>query len=101
MKWLDRYKRSVAKLTLERDRRELNNSTVAGFRAKAEPGDEEYRERVARPVMSAIDQMPAEWRELVHEHGYVDVYRAWRRGMSPAQVRALAETTGGLFILAA
>ena len=71
--------------------RALNNSEVPGFTAKrAEFGSEEYSERVASPVMNAVDQMPAAYRELVHELGYVDVYRAWKRGWTPAQIRSRA-----------
>ena len=66
----------------------LNNSNVAGFTAKAaDLGSPEYTERVAGPVMQAIDTMPRAYRELVNEYGYVDVYRAWRKGMTPQAIR--------------
>lgn len=65
-----------------------NNSEVPGFTAKrAEIGSEEYTARVAAPVMDAIDHMPKAYRELVNEFGYVDVYRAWRRGLTPTMIR--------------
>jgi hypothetical protein len=68
--------------------RALNNSEVPGFTAKrADLASEEYTERVASPVMDAVDHMPRSYRELVNEYGYVDVYRAWKRGWSPAMIR--------------
>jgi hypothetical protein len=68
--------------------RALNNSEVPGFTAKrAELGSEAYSERVASPVMDAVDHMPKAYRELVNEFGYVDVYRAWKRGLTPAMIR--------------
>ncbi len=78
----------------------LNNSNTAGFTAKRAPlASPEYAERVAMPVKTAIDAMPAAWRELVNLYGYVDVYRAWRAGWQPAHVRRAAERNGGLFVL--
>ena len=65
--------------------REVRNQ---GFRAKAEPGSPEYKEFVAEPIMRAIDAMPPEFRALVHEFGYVEVYVEYRRGYSPAAIRA-------------
>ena len=68
--------------------RALNNSNVAGFTAKAaDLASPEYRERVATPVMQAIDTMPRAYRELVNEYGYVDVYRAWRKGLTVQAIR--------------
>lgn len=68
--------------------RALNNSEIPGFTAKqADLASEEYTKRVASPVMDAIDHMPKAYRELVNEFGYVDVYRAWRRGLTPNQIR--------------
>lgn len=72
--------------------RALNNSTVPGFTAKAaDLGSDEYTQRVAAPVMNAVDTMPRAYRELVNEDGYVDVYRAWRRGLSPQAIRQQAK----------
>lgn len=68
----------------------LNNSEVPGFTAKAaDLASPEYSARVASPVMQAVDEMPQPYRELVNEYGYVDVYRAWRKGYSPAKIRSL------------
>lgn len=64
------------------------------FTAIAEPGDEAYSEKVARPVMNAVDAMPPEFRALVHEYGYVEVYRRWNRGLSVAEIKYLAENGG-------
>jgi hypothetical protein len=65
-----------------------NNSEIPGYTAKrAEIASPEYRKRVAAPVMNAVDAMPAVYRELVNEFGYVDVYRAWRKGWTPKEIR--------------
>lgn len=69
----------------------LNNSEVPGYTAKrADVASPEYTERVASRVMDAIDRMPKAYRELVNEYGYVDVYRAWKRGITPAQIKQRA-----------
>ncbi len=76
----------------------LNNSNTTEFTAKAvDIASPEYTERVAAPVMRAIDTMPKVYRELVNEFGYVDVYRAWRKGLSPNAIRSRA--TNGVFRL--
>jgi hypothetical protein len=62
--------------------RHAADSDVRTHRAKAEPGSADYPAQVACPMMAAIDAMPKPFRECVHEFGYVDVYRAWRRGWS-------------------
>lgn len=78
--------------------RVAQDSEREGFTAKVIPGHPLYREQVAVPVMGAVDAMPLAWRELVHEFGYVDVYRAWRSGRwTPQKVRAAAR--GGAFRL--
>ena len=80
------------------EERVAHDSEVEGFTAKVIPGHPLYQAKVAIPVMGAVDGMPRPWRELVHEFGYVDVYRAWRSGRwTPAQVRAAA--VGGVFTL--
>ena len=69
----------------------LNNSNIPGFTQKAaDIASPEYTERVAGPVMQAVDTMPRAYRALVNEYGYVDVYRAWRRGLSPDAIRSAA-----------
>jgi len=74
----------------------LNNSEVPGYTAKrADIASDEYTTRVASPVMDAIDHMPKAYRDLVNEYGYVDVYRAWKRGWTPQQIRQRA--TNGTF----
>jgi len=78
----------------------LKSDTDRGeFSAKVQSDDPLYKARVAEPVMGAVDNMPAIWRELVHAYGYIDVYRAWRKGMSPLAVRNKAEAAGGVFVL--
>ena len=70
----------------------LNNSNTEAFTQKAaDIASPEYTERVAGPVMQAIDTMPREYRALVNEYGYVDVYRAWRKGMTPTAIKAHAK----------
>jgi hypothetical protein len=73
------------------------NSNTANATAKVDPDSPEYRERVALPVMAAVDAMPFEYRLLVNEFGYVDVYRAWRKGWTPAEIRG--EAVNGVFQL--
>ncbi len=76
----------------------LNNSNVPGFTAKAaDIASPEYTQRVAAPVMQAIDTMPRTYRELVNEFGYVDVYRAWRKGLTPSAIRS--QVKDGVFRL--
>lgn len=65
-----------------------------GYTPKADADDPAYKRRVAEPVMQAVDSLPPSYRALVHEFGYVDVYRAWRRGWSVEQIRASASETG-------
>lgn len=67
-----------------------SNSDVGSYRAKEPPDSLQYRERVAIPIMNAVDDMPAQYRALVHEFGYVDVYRAWQQDWTPAQIKAHA-----------
>lgn len=59
------------------------------------PTAEEYAERVAGPCMAAVDAMPPVWKQMVDQHGFVDVYLAWRRGLSPRVVHERAERVGG------
>lgn len=56
--------------------------------AKAQPGSPEYKAKTAEPTMGAIDSMPENFRRLVHEFDYIDIYRAWKRGWSEAKIRA-------------
>lgn len=79
--------------------RHVVESETAGYRAKAQPGTEGYKAMVAEPMMKAIDSMPKEWRMLVHAFDYVDVYRAWRRGIPQASVVRIAHQMGGRFQL--
>lgn len=74
-----------------------NDTQVSIFKPKAEPGTPEYKTNVAEPTMSAIDAMPRVYRDLVHEFGYIDVYRAWKRGWSVEKIRQRAR--GGVFAL--
>lgn len=71
-----------------------SDSQTGNYTPKVEPGHPEYRERVAVPTMDAVDGMPAPFRALVHEYGYVDVYRAWKRGWSPDRVRESVDDFG-------
>lgn len=57
------------------------DSTTSGYVAKAAADAADYKRKVAEPIMGAVDQMPADYRACVYAYGYVDVYRAWRRGM--------------------
>lgn len=64
----------------------MTDSTTLTHAPKAQPGTPEYKRCVAEPVMRAVDALPRSYRALVHEYGYVDVYRAWRRGWSVTQI---------------
>lgn len=75
------------------------DSNTSEFKAKAEPGDDAYKTRVAEPMMTAVDNMPKPYRDLVHEYGYVDVFRAWRKGWSVSSIHAKAKERGGVFEL--
>ena len=76
-----------------------SDSTTQAFVSKVTADDPTYRERVAIPTMRAIDAMPARFRLCVHEFGYVDVYRAWKRGWTPQRIRESAAANGGRFVL--
>lgn len=76
-----------------------NSNTSMATAKRSDLASDDYVERVALPVMNAIDRMPPVWRELVNVYGYVDVYRAWRADWQPQQVRSVAERNGGLFVL--
>jgi hypothetical protein len=73
------------------------DSRTPHFREKVSGDHPAYKSTVAEPVMNAVDTMPAEYRHLVHDFGYVDVYRAWKRGMSPDSIRVSARN--GVFAL--
>lgn len=73
------------------------DSAIGTFQAKASPGTPEYKTRVAEPTMTAVDGLPKAYRAMVHEHGYIDVYLAWRKGMSVAEIQHRAAANGGLF----
>lgn len=77
--------------------RHVSDSSRPAFAAKAEPGTAEYKARVAEPTMGAVDSLPPAYRQLVHEFGYIDVYRAWRKGMAPTSIRSAALANGGVF----
>lgn len=47
-----------------------------------------YREKMAVPIMEAIDAMPEAYRALVNEIGYVEGYRAWRSKAPPREIAA-------------
>ncbi len=56
---------------------------------RAAPGTDDYKTKVAEPTMQAIDAMPKRFRELIHELGYIEVYRLWRRGRSVEEIRRI------------
>lgn len=76
-----------------------NNSQTADFTPRGSLGSEEYKRRTAEPTMEAILGMPEAYRNLVDEFGYIDIYRAWRRGMHPDMIRARAKANNGVFTL--
>ena len=76
-----------------------NNSAIPGFHQRGSADSETYREGTAVPTMQAVDALPAPVRAAVNEHGYVDVWRAWRRGWPVERIRAVAQARGGLFVM--
>ena len=76
----------------------LNDSGVSGFTPRADARDpEQYKRQVAEPTMRAVDALPPAYRALVHEFGYVDIYRAYLRRMTPEKIRA--KVRDGVFVL--
>lgn len=80
-------------------RRHRNDTEGSAYSAKVEPGHPDYKVKVAEPTMEAVDGLPAEWRAILREHGYVDVFRAFKRRWPPSRVKEQAERNGGLFVL--
>ena len=70
-----------------------------GYVAKVFPGGEAYKAMVAEPVMEAYDCLPVEYRLCVHDLGYVNVYRAWKRGWTVHKIRMNAIRNGGRLVL--
>lgn len=80
--------------------RHYADSATPLFTPKASADDlDAHKQKVAEPTMAAIDGMPKDWRELVHAYGYVDVYRAWKRGWATHEVVEKANKNGGRFEL--
>lgn len=75
----------------------LANVENLRFRSHAQPDSPQYRDKVAVPVMNAIDSLPLEYRRLIDDLGYVDIYRAWRAGASAQAIAAFAKANGGAF----
>ena len=73
------------------------DSETSDYVAHAQPGSEDYKRKVADVTMQAIDAMPPQYRRLVHEYGYVEIYRAWKRGWSPEKIRS--RVVNGVFRL--
>lgn len=67
--------------------RHASDTQREGFRAKADPTEPSYKAKVAEPIMAAIDAMPPAFRVLVHDFDYIDVYLAWKHGMSARAIR--------------
>ena len=76
-----------------------NDSATVAYTQKLPADDPRYKAVVAEPTMAAIDAMPAQYRALIHRFGYVDVYRAWKRGWRTDRIEMMAERAGGVFAL--
>ena len=63
------------------------------------PDHPDYKAKVAEPTMAAVDALPEPYRAIIHDFGYIDVYRAWLRKWSVARIRDHAERMGGRFVL--
>lgn len=81
------------------DGRPLTDGITNAYQPKVAADHPDYAEKVAKPVMDAVDSMPKAYRDACHEYGYADVFRAWRRGITPARIRQMAEANGGRFVL--
>lgn len=76
-----------------------SDSQTQGYTPKLAADHPDYRDRVAVPVMAAVDSLPAEYRACVRDFDYVDVYRAWKRRWPVDRIRERAEAAGGRFVL--
>jgi hypothetical protein len=76
-----------------------NNSAIPGFHQRGSADSEAYREGTAVPTMQAIDALPKPIVAVINECGYIDTFRAWRRGWPAERIRAVARAHGGLFVL--
>lgn len=76
-----------------------HNQNTATHTVKLAPDDPRYREVVAVPIMEAVDAMPAPIKRALWDLGYVEVYRAWRRGWSAERIRAAAARNGGRLVV--
>lgn len=83
----------------DRIRQMSNNEAQASHTVKLPPDHPSYRETVAVPIMQAVDSMPPPYRQAIHEFGYIDVYRAFRRGWQVTRIRDVAAQHGGRFVL--
>ena len=81
------------------DGRPLADSLNRSHQPKLPADHPDYGEKVAAPVMEAVDALPKAYRDCVAEYDFVDVYRAWKRGVSPERIRQMAEANGGRFVL--
>lgn len=68
------------------------------LRAPSEPipGTPEYKARRAEPTMRNYDKLPKSHRALINEYGD-SVKQALAFGMSPGQIKSIADDNGGVF----
>ena len=66
------------------------NSGTTLHRPKAQAGSDDYKSKVAEAIMKAVDTMPREYRDCANEIGYISVWNAYRRGMTPTQITQAA-----------
>lgn len=73
-----------------------NNSSTEQYAIKPSDGPDGYK-RLAEATMAAIDAMPKAYQDAVNQFGYVDVYRAWKRGIPVSEITR--RSTTGFFRL--
>ena len=66
------------------------NSNRPGHEQSVPAADGRYKERVAEPCMTAVLGLPASYRALVDEIGYIEGYLAWKRRVPVDVARARA-----------
>lgn len=74
------------------------NTIATGYIQKMPADHPEYKAKVAEPTMQAIDGLPEEYRRLIHDYDYVDIYRAYLHKWPVELVKRAAAMNGGRFV---
>ena len=71
---------------------QLNTLSLSGQRLEVNTG-------LSAGEAGATDNFANEEQAVINECGYIDTFRAWRRGWPAERIRAVARAHGGLFVL--